>query len=480
MDGGGGGGFRVPRKVLWGVGSLALVLVAAVSGWLLWGVERGQGERRRDLQRRLSEAGVERSSQLASDVLSDSVTLPKGMRVRSWAEVFTWFRERRDKGKFVAWSRTFPRDVSKGGRTLGPQALVDRLDRGTSLRAYPIELAVAASAVLRSLGHGVRVVELQGVHGLRAPLDPAGRYGYYAVAHAKKGPVYDVYAGLTRDRAACTVRFLADGEVAAGMLLVDVNRWLEGGGRDGDALRLSEAVLALDDRLAAAHGVHGLVLARTGRPDLALEAWARARRIRSRGAHEVRWFMGQVASGRMDETLLVTKLQNVLKGEPDFVWPRILLSHVFLSKGDLDRASSLLQGASQLDREHVDLPIARALLAAAQGDERQTRRNLREAMTRRPGDWETRVQGARALSMLGDREAVKAQVRDLLPLVPDARREEVRRMMVTLFGPGVLEEDGSGQASELPSPDRFQLSDPTTSTGPSLLGGDDLRLDLGP
>ena len=464
---------------------VALVIVAAGIGY---GVYRSttvtleETTPLRPLDARELAAYLERD-QIRVGVHESMMTLPDD--VEGWPEGAAEITARLH-GESSSWSleRPLSREVLTADQTL---AMLDAHEERVEL--YPLELATAMTALLRTHGANAMVAEVWEFEGARAPADPSGMLGYFVTAvyaqSASDQPsaYFDPWGGRGEVKVS-SVRTLRDTEVLAAALGTEAMRIVAGSDDEAKPLPLIETALLLDPVSPSLRTVSGTVLLESGAIDQAAKEFEGATQLRPDGPRQlklVQLHLAQAGMLEMNGQQAAAEAQfsegSRVVGEVIEKWPRYGRAHVMLAtihlgldeperaRLDLEAAESLTPDAPMLWAVWAQYHLTRSDPIAAAG-------NMKRAVELDPDNWQLRLQAAHIFQGAGDDEAAIEHVGAALRLVPPDKRPEVRRLAEQMMGSGALGAD--------PNPD---LPDPALMLGdPSNLRlrepGQDLKLDL--
>jgi len=410
--------------------------------------------------------------------------------------------------KSSPWSldHPLPRKVYSADETLG--ALRAREAR---VELYPLEAAVALTALLRASGKDAMVAEVWDL-GEQAPPDPSGLYGYFVsavLAEDAQTPsaVYDPWGGRGSVDPV-SFRVLRDTEVVAAALGANAMRAFMGAGDAGEALDAIDKALALDPTSPSLRGVHGTVLLETGGVSSGEEELEAALQLRDDGPRQLNVLQLAMAKAAMlqmageqgaAEAALGTasdSLHAVIEQTPGYARAHLMLATLHFALEDAESARNALEVAQQLDPKAASLWVLWGQYYVSQREPDAAMLRARRAVELDPDNWQLRLQVARVLLMAGDDSGAQEQVRAALDLVPASNRSELRRYLADALGPGVLGDDAAVAPPSapgdlvLPPPTVGGVpASPSASDDPTLMLGDpsklklrdpdqDLRLDL--
>ncbi len=383
--------------------------------------------------------------------------------------------------KSASWvlDHPLPREVFTADETLAA------LNAGEGrLRLYPLEAAVAMTALLRAQGVRAMVAEAWEL-GERTPPDPSGLFGYFLVAvydgNAQEPSAFFDPWGGRRDVTASSVRVLRDTEAIAAGLGTDAMRIFATSGDSGKALPLVETALLLDPVSPSLRGVQGTVLLETGGVAIGAKELEAALQLRPDGPRQlnvVQLLLAKAAMLQMaGETAAAEAELNAASRSISAVvtaWPRYSRAHLVLAMlhfgiDEPERARAELEIAEELDPTSASLWALWGQYYLSQEDYVSAAARVRRAVEIDPDNWQLRLQVASVLLEAGDEEGARVNAKAALDLVPAVKRDELKQYLARALGAGVL---GDEAPSVLPS---AATSGGLVLPEPSL-GGSKLRL----
>jgi tetratricopeptide (TPR) repeat protein/DNA-directed RNA polymerase subunit RPC12/RpoP len=392
------------------------------------------------------------------------------------------------------WSleRALPRPVFSADETLAAlQASEERVE------LYPLELAVAMTALLRAQGVDAMVAEVWAFGEGEAPPDPSGMLGYFVCAvltPATNEPAafYDPWGGRG-EVSPSALRVLRDTEVVGAALGIEAVRVFARSGDGGEALPMVETALRLDPLSPSLRVVHATVLVESGGVPQALQELGAAVELRRDAPRELNMAQLKLAEagilaangeGGAAEVALAEAnriVTGLIERSPRYGRAHLTLATIHLGLSDLDRARIELETAERLSPGSPMLWAAWAQyhLAVEEFDAAATTMNRAIALD--PENWQLRLQAAGVLRAAGDAEAARKNGDEALRLVTPERRNELRSYIDQMMGPARLElpdpaPSGAGGAEGAGNKPALMLGDPSKLR---LRGADEkLQLDL--
>jgi hypothetical protein len=374
------------------------------------------------------------------------------------------------RGAFIPWSRA---DVRDGAGPLPAAEVLAKLQKsGGRARLYPIELAVLGVTVLRVLDVSAHVVEVFAFPGERAPLDPSGRIGYFAVAvtgsPGTAPTIVDVYGGREAAPKPGDYTVLEDAQLLGAALSLRALHKLVNDSDTATALTDADVAIKLAPSSPTVRGVRGAVLLAsggTGEGERELEA---AAQLRADSPRRNNVAMLALAKGDADRAAKETAL--ALAEAPDYAAGHLTLASVHMSRGETDMARAELEHAERIDATLPALSIAWAEWYAGRGDLAMATQRAESAVRARPKSPETRLVLARIYRAASRFDDMRAQARAIFEAMPAGAKERTRSLLLNVLGPTALE------APTTPT----DATAPTTAGGsPSLSTPTDLQLGAG-
>lgn len=381
-------------------------------------------------------------------------------------------------GQSSRWSleRALPREVLSADQTL---ALL-RAGEGR-VELYPLELATAMTALLRTKGVDAMVAEVWTFGSEQAPVDPSGMLGYFIVAvldpaSGDPSAYYDPWGGRGEVSPA-GVRMLRDTEAIGAALGTEATRAFTRSGDGAKALQMTETALALDAVSPSLRVVHATVLIDSGGPPQALQELEAAIQLRDDAPRQLNMAQlmlaqaGMLAAngeGAAAEAALTEANQvvaAVVEQSPQYARGHLTLATIHLGLADLERARVELDTAEQLSPDSPMLWAVWAQYHLAVGEPDAAAMKMNRALSIDPENWQLRVQAASVFVGAGDTKTARDNADEALRLVAPERRSKLRSYLDQVMGP-----------------DQLELPDPIPAPAPSVGaegGGSDPALMLG-
>ncbi|HMI93087.1 MAG TPA: tetratricopeptide repeat protein [Polyangiales bacterium] len=388
-------------------------------------------------------------------------------------------RKRAAAQAFVPWSLS---EARPGAPRTAAETLAAIGKDGARLQLYPLEVAALGVAALRALDVPAMLAEAFPAAGERAPLDPSGRLGYFAIAlPGEKGAaasVFDPYGGRAQ---LGEHTLLQDPEALGAALSLRALGRLEANEDPAAALRDSDAAVALLPTSPTVRSARGTALLLSAASEQGRAELQAAAQMRPDGPRRNNLAMIELAMG--DAERATRELSQALEREPDFALGHVTLAAVHLARGERDQARAELDKAQALDPGLPSLLLSYAELHASGGQLEQAIGEAQRAVDARPGNPQARLLLARIYREAGRYDAMREQARKVLALAPAALQERTRELLKRLLGPSALDQDPapSADSAEPALPGVASPSDPLkldapgagrpTAPGPGTLQG---------
>jgi tetratricopeptide (TPR) repeat protein len=402
------------------------------------------------------------------------------------------------QGQSSRWSLEKPlgRQVLTAGETL---ALMEAHQERVEL--YPLEMAVAMTALLRERGLRAMVAEAWELEGAQAPADPSGVLGYFVTAVYDAGETPSAFFDPWGGRGKITpvgARVLRDTEVVGAALGTEAVRIFTRSADGAKALSTIESALLLDPVSPSLRVVHATVLAESGGFADAVKELHAAEELRPDAPRRIglaQLLLAQAGmlevAGQGDASEAQLSEANRIVTEALVQWPRygrahLALASIYLGSDDLARAKSELEAAQALSPDAPMLWAGWAQYHLADDDAASASASMRRAVELDPDNWQLRLQAAGVFERAGEHSAARASVVAALELVAPDERGKVREYATRMIGPEALEDAKAPSTAQddrpgldLPDPAVSTVSPPgDRSTGPALMLGDPSRLRL--
>jgi tetratricopeptide (TPR) repeat protein len=396
-------------------------------------------------------------------------------------------RARAAKQAFVAWSLSDPR---VGGPPMVAAKVLGVITKdGARAQLYPLELAVLAVAALRALDVPAMLAEVYALPGGHGPLDPSGRFGYFAPAllatAGAKPDVFDVYGGRPEQKSCADCAVLSDLEAIGAALSLQASQRLARNEDPAAALRDTDVAVKLLPSSATVRSARGAVLLSNGASDLGQSELEAAAQMHPDAPRRNNLAMIYLALG--DAERASREVASVLEQEPDFALGHATLAEIHLASGERALARAELDRAQELEPSLPSLALTWAQYYAAAGENEQAIAYARRAVSARQSDPQAHIVLARIYRQAGAYEEMRAEARTVLALAPQALAGRTRELLERLLGPTALETEpsaeptaggpsGAGEPAvpsggELPDPGHLDLSQGLGAgrSGPRLL-----------
>ena len=388
-------------------------------------------------------------------------------------------RDRAAKRGFVTWALSEPRDsqIRSAAETLG----VISKD-GAADKSYPLELAALAASALRSEDVDAMVAIVENYPGEKAPVDPSGYLGYFAVAvpkaaGSKEYSYFDVYAGRTATPDAADVNVVTDIEAIGYALNVRAITSLLHDGDSTKAYADSELATKLVPRGAEIRGVRGAVVLASGNYEEGVRELEAAAQIRNDAPR--RNNIGGLLLVKGDLDGAQKQVGAALDAAPEFAGAHATLAAIHLAQQENDDALRELETAKRIDPDLHTLPILFANYYAVTGEFDHALEFAKQAVAHRPHDPQGHLLLARLYRQASRYDDMRKEAKAALEAVPSAQRDGMREVLKQVLGPTVFDDEpvpsgSTHEAEEAPSDEPLQLADP--SAAPTSLPSPDFRL----
>jgi tetratricopeptide (TPR) repeat protein len=434
------------------LGLFVVMVLAAVAGYFAFGRRPTAGDASSlaptadaDLPAALQAAGV--NADATAKLLAQDATIERFARTAVGAAsapydkangVVRAIRARASALAFVPWSLGEPRASAVMSAS---QTLATLSKDNARAQLYPLEVAGLAVAALRSVDVPAMVTELVSVEGERAPLDPSGYLGYFAVAvyagEAGLGAprVFDPYGGralaggfkhtVLRDPqvigAALALRALHEASY-----LADPKR----------ALESSSQALALSATLPSVRTVRGMVVLAGKQVEQGLQEFAAARQLRPDSPRLHNVATAELMTGDFERA--TKDLHAALERMPDFASAHATLGSLAMMRGEPEEAERELAQAQKLAPDLSLVSWAQAEYWLRAGEREQALALARRALDARPS-FDARLRMGVLLRQAGRYDELRSEAQALLAMSPPYRANEVRELIKTVLGPAALD-----------------------------------------
>ncbi len=502
---------QMPSRRLWlwvGAG-VAVASMAAAGGYWFWQKRSAGPEgpsevpmrplKVKDLTRHLKRRGVAVTADAtrpgseyvglfeASDgmaAFAKRATKGKGSATKKARAVVEAVRKRALQGASVAWPRIDPREAPPMVAAKVWEATESGSER---VALYPLEVATLAVALLRTAGVAAMLAEVHAFPGERAPADPSGRLGYFAVALRPEGEngddgedvdgdaieLFDPFGGRRAVPKAGDFKLLTDA-MAVGMALnLYALHQLIWERDPRQALEGADAALRLAPRSPTVRGARAMVLLAGGGVAQGISELEAALQIRSDSPRHNNLAILLLADGDVEGA--AREVARATKQHRNFASARVTLAGVHLAQMEYDLARAELEEAEKLDAALSTLPLAWAQYYAARGQMELAIGKARRAVELRSYDFQSRMLLAHLYRSASRFDDMRSQARKLLKLAPAGRKAEVKALIRRVLGPTALERPTieQGDSEQPQSPPVPGAGDFKLRKGSRLLGGDD-------
>jgi Flp pilus assembly protein TadD len=429
----------------------------------------------RELERKgVQAAGLDRLL-VADDAVrrfaANAVTGKSTSREKATA-VIAALRARAKSNAFVAWPLSEPRAEAPMTAAQVQSAIAKD---GARRPLYPLEVAALGVAALRSVGEQAMVVELYEIPGERAPLDPSGRLGYYAVAlGAAKDTarIFDVYGGRP-DLAGCSqCALLGDIEAVGAALAIRASARMVANEDPAAALRDVDAAAKLSPSSPTVRTARGAALLANGASELGQNELEAAAQLLPDPARGNNLAMLHMALG--DGERATQEVARALERQPDFALARVTLAQIHLARGERDLARAELEKAEALDPKLSVLPLTWSEFHASAGENDQAIEYARRAVEAKPRDAQVRLMLARIYRQASRYDEMRIEARAALALAPTSLAGQMHELIERMLGPTALQLDANDPGEPVPGdspallqpdskPSKLRLTEPGTS-----------------
>jgi tetratricopeptide (TPR) repeat protein len=474
---------------------VAAVLVVAVGGYAWWawvtpGLVSGEVPLRPldrgDLRDWLAHEKVE-AGELAAllvpdasveDFAKEATKGAEGPKAKAEAMVRA-IVARAEAKAFVPWATSHPREAPMRTAAQTLQALQKDDARH---RLYPLEVAALATAALRAVDVPAMLVEAWEFADDRSPPDPSGHFGYFLVGVWPEDPdaevaptLSDPYHARGAEPAEDGMRVLTDLQALAAAMTTEAARVLVDEGDTSAALTLAEGALRLDRRSPAVRTVRGAVLMQTGGVEEGGREFEAAAEIRRDAPRRKNLAALLVAHNEKDAAR--REISAALEQYPDYADAHALQAALHMEAGETEQARRALETAERFDPHLPMLPQIWSQYHLQQGDAERAVDQAKEAVRRRPHDWQARLHAAQVYRALSRYDDMRREARKALEIVPEGRRAGLEQLITQVLGPTALDEPLDDMLAEGEDDEDFDdlLPDPGNVgslelDSPSLLG----------
>jgi Tfp pilus assembly protein PilF len=349
--------------------------------------------------------------------------------------------ERRAQRGFVEWSRVEPRI---GAPLSAAETLRAIQQNGAERQLYPLELAALGVAALRSVEVPAMLAEVYAFPNEQRPVDPSGRFGYFAIflGEVGRGRVYDAYAGRSEQPAAADIAVLNDAQAVGAALglraLSSLRNDLDVDAADRD----SSAALKLLPSSPSAHATRAAVMLTVGHPahkegQAGKQELLEAQKLRDGAAQ--RNNLALYALTRQDTPGAIKELGDVLSKTPEYALAHVTRATALLIQHDFTGARGELELAAKYDPELALIAQMKAQLLASEGKSDEALVEARRAVALSPADAGSLFILARIEHRLGLKDDARKHALQILERTPAAAREERKLQVKAMLGSDVLD-----------------------------------------
>ena len=171
------------------------------------------------------------------------------------------------------------------------------------------------------------------------------------------------------------------------------------------SMRMVDQALALDDTLAEAYAIKGLLTDSSGRPEDALEPLEKALAINPTLTNAGNWLgLAYYTLGRRSEARAI--LEEVVKRDPTYgpAFNNLVFDHIW--RREFDAADALIERVTRIVGENVEVLQARGNEAAIRGESADAIRLFRRAITENPNSSVLQMMYGYALRDVADYETM--------------------------------------------------------------------------
>jgi tetratricopeptide (TPR) repeat protein len=449
---------RSPAALL---GVVALALLAAVAGYFMWGKRPSAGEQGTGgplapaaLHDALAALKIE-PGELGSLLLADASVQSFAKEAAGSAStgfpraeaITAAIRARASALAFVPWSLGEPRSSAIG--TAKQTLATLRKDKGRA-QLYPLEVVALEVAALRSLGTPAMVAELISVDKERAPLDPSGYLGYFAVAVYTNEPglgeprLFDPYGGRALS-ATSKHTVLSDTRVLGAALATRALHETSYLADPRRALDSSSRAIQLAGTLPSVRTVRGMVVLASRQVEQGLQEFAAARQLRGDAPRLHNVASAELMTGDVEQA--IKDVNAALALAPDYAAAHATLGSLALVRGEPVEARTELARAEELAPDLSLVQWALAELQLREGDRDAGLATARRALAARPS-FDARVRMGVLLRQATRFDELREQAKQLLAMAPAYRQSEVRELISNVMGPAALDADARDVEAE--------------------------------
>jgi len=326
-----------------------------------------------------------------------------------------------------------------------PSYVSARLQKTSSVRLYPLEVAAWAVCALRSQGVRASVAAIRDVQDKAVPLDPTGHFGYYGVAIDPKSQgdkftaaeVVDIYGDAARDVPLQNVRVMTDPQAIAAGISQSVMQTLLNEHDPQVVQGQIESAIKIDGGSAASHTVNAMVHFASGQTDVGLSELELALKLERDAARHNNLAQVYVAQQNFDQAR--THVTQALKLKPNYGAAHGVLGSLKLAQGDGNGAREELTLAQKWGANPAAIARTWAMLYLNEGDTDKAVENAQRAVDLRPTDIQARLLLAQIYRQTADYDKMRAQAQAALAQVPASAQSRLRSIIEEMLGPTAFE-----------------------------------------
>jgi len=351
---------------------------------------------------------------------------------------------RRQARAFADWSRVDARPgLPLTAAGVARSVALDAAER----KLYPLEVAALAVAALRQLEVPALLAEVFAFPGELRPVDPSGRFGYFAVfvpaAGGGSGRVYDAYLGRSEAPNPADVSVLNDAQAVGAALALRAMDALQNRLELDGAQRDAETAVKLLPSSPSTHGVLASVLLSRAETERGKAELDQALALRPDAAR--RNNLALFALTRMDAMAAGRELGDTLKHYPEFAYAHTTYAAASMILMSYKVAGEHLDLAEKADPELPLVPQLWAQLLAAKGELNEALLMGRKAVQQRPNDAQPLYILARIERSLNLKEDLRKHAAQILELTPRPQREGRKLHLQSVLGEDAVPEQGSAE-----------------------------------
>ena len=471
----------------------AVVVALAIGAYLVYPHLKGDGETGApllaadDLRAALVRAGVPESEIALPFEVTEKIRAfaKKAVDGREDAEALEALvgalAEMKKQGKWTPHHQRTPRLTGP----LTADALLAALSeaRKEPYEATSYELACLLLAAARAVEVDAHMAQIFSFNGVKAPADPAGKLGRYAVVFGKgtpkePPPLFDPFELRTGKAAFADAAVLGD-EAATAPFYAHGSLALWTTRKTAEALVLNDFAIKLDPSCPLYRSGRGLIFMSSGAIGEAIAEFEKAVKRRDDAVTRVNLAEALIGADPTGERTK-SELEAALVKMPDYARARAALAAIYAARGEFEAAESELTSAEHLAPDSPDVAFAWAGYYAAKHDGDQAIAKAQQAVRLAGEDLDTLLSLAGIYSATARFDEMRATLDKVLAM---SDSDEIAAFVEGMFGynpkDAVAAETaadsgvgGGGLTGEL----ELNMG---KKTGPSLLGSDGLKLGPG-